>query len=46
MFKSIYFPEKEFSTKDELFKSLKENLSIIEDQKKLKFMNLIKKVNL
>ena len=34
IFKSVHFPDKEFSTKEELFSTLKENLSIIEDQKK------------
>lgn len=43
MYKSIYFPDKEFATKDELFRELKENLSIIEDQKKAKIYESYKK---
>lgn len=34
MIKSIYFPDKEFASKEELFKSLKENLDFISDVKK------------
>jgi|SRR6478735_12202730 len=34
MIKSVYFPDKEFSTKEELFKSLKDNLEFITDAKK------------
>lgn len=34
MIKSIYFPDKEFSTKEELFKDLKDNLDFITDAKK------------
>ncbi len=34
MIKSIYFPNKTFSTKEELFKELKENLEFITDAKK------------
>lgn len=43
MIKSIYFPDKEFSTKEELFEALKSNLSIIEDQKKAKIYESYKK---
>lgn len=43
MFKSVHFPDKEFSTKEDLFKELKENLSIIEDQKKAKIYESYKK---
>ena len=43
MYKSHYFPEKEFSTKEDLFKELKENLTIIEDQKKAKVYESYKK---
>ena len=42
-FKSVHFPYKEFSTKEDLFKALKENLSIIEDQKKGKIYESYKK---
>ena len=42
-FKSIYFPEKEFATKEELFSELKSNLSLIEDQKKAKIYESYKK---
>lgn len=42
-FKSIYFPEKEFATKEELFSELKTNLSLIEDQKKAKIYESYKK---
>ena len=42
-FKSHYFPNKEFSTKEELFKELKSNLSVIEDQKKAKIYESYKK---
>lgn len=34
MIKSVYFPNKEFSTKEELFKELKENIDFISDAKK------------
>lgn len=43
MFKSVYFPGKEFLNKEELFKSLKENLNIIVDQKKAKIYESYKK---
>lgn len=43
MIKSIHFPDKEFSTKEELFDCLKANLSIIEDQKKAKIYESYKK---
>ena len=43
IFKSVHFPDKEFSTKEELFSTLKENLSIIEDQKKGKIYESYKK---
>lgn len=33
-YKSIYFPEKNYETKEELFKDLKDNLSVIVDKKK------------
>lgn len=34
MIKSIYFPDKEYSNKEELFKDLKDNLAFITDAKK------------
>lgn len=34
MIKSIYFPNKDFSTKEDLFSSLRENISLIIDAKK------------
>ena len=34
MIKSIYFPDKTYSTKEELFKDLKDNLDLIIDKKK------------
>ena len=43
MFKSVYFPEKEFSTKEDLFKALRENINVIEDQKKAKVYESYKK---
>lgn len=43
IYKSHYLPEKEFSTKEELFKALKENLPVIEDQKKGKIYESYKK---
>lgn len=43
IFKSVHFPDKEFSTKEELFSTLKENLYIIEDQKKGKIYESYKK---
>jgi hypothetical protein len=43
MIKSIYFPDKEYSTKEELFKDLKDNISVIEDQKKAKVYEAYKK---
>lgn len=43
MIKSIYFPDKEFATKEDLFDALKSNLSIIEDQKKAKIYESYKK---
>jgi len=43
IYKSHYLPDKEFSTKEELFKSLKENLNVIEDQKKAKIYESYKK---
>ncbi len=43
IYKSHYLPEKEFSTKEDLFKALKENLSVIEDQKKAKIYESYKK---
>lgn len=43
MIKSIYFPDKEFSSKEELFTALKTNLSVIEDQKKAKIYESYKK---
>lgn len=41
MFKSHYFPDVDFETKEDLFKSLKENLSIIQDQKKAKDLRIL-----
>lgn len=43
IYKSHYLPDKEFSTKEELFKALKENLPVIEDQKKAKIYESYKK---
>lgn len=43
IYKSHYLPEKEFSTKEELFKALKDNLPVIEDQKKGKIYESYKK---
>jgi|SRR6476620_1229689 len=42
-FKSIHFPDEEFSNKEDLFKKLKDNLSVIEDQKKAKIYESYKK---
>ena len=42
-YKSIHFPDREFETKEELFKALKDNLSIIVDQKKGKVYESYKK---
>lgn len=43
MIKSIYFPDKEFSTKEELFKDLKDNLDFITDAKKSKIQKSCEK---
>lgn len=43
MFKSVYFPGEEFPTKEDLFKALKENINVIEDQKKAKIYESYKK---
>lgn len=43
IFNSHYLPDREFSNKEDLFKALKENLSVIEDQKKGKIYESYKK---
>lgn len=43
MIKSIYFPDKSYSTKEELFKDLKDNLDFIIDAKKSKIQKSCEK---
>jgi len=43
MIKSIYFPDKTYSTKEELFKDLKDNLDFIVDAKKSKIQKSCEK---
>jgi len=43
MIKSIYFPDKSYSTKEELFKDLKDNLDFIVDAKKSKIQKSCEK---
>lgn len=47
IFKSVHFPDKEFSTKEELFSTLKrKTYLLLKTKRKEKYMNLIKKVSL